>query len=260
MAEERDSGKWRFLGVFGRILTVVDWHTGSGTSLFHDLYSEPFCLGPSFQHRHSIWHFGCPPGSVAARSASPGLRRQLVRLREGRPMVSPSQDQHHPSSDPGPTLVYEEHSVCAACRPSSFCRNLHRTALRLQESVARQERVLLCLRLLGRSVLDSDHHGCGGHDCCYLQPVVLRGKSRLPEFATKTNAKVELPLVVAVLLRWRRLRALGFPGLHMVLLLQVTHYGIRVQHALLRLQLPRLSRLWPPYWHHWFPGRVCLCA
>jgi hypothetical protein len=62
-----------------------------------------------------------------------------------------------------------------------------------------------------------------------MQSTVPRLPGQLAHFL------IELPLVVAKLLRWWRQRILGFCLLRLVLCHSVTHPGLHIQHPLLQL-------------------------
>lgn len=58
---------------------------------------------------------------------------------------------------------------------------------------------------------------------------------------------IELPLVVAELPDWRQQRILDICLLHLVLHVQAACDWLRVEFAILQLQLPRLCRVWPAH-------------
>jgi Endomembrane protein 70 len=70
---------------------------------------------------------------------------------------------------------------------------------------------------------------------------------------------LELPLVVAELLRGWRQRSVGVCLLRLVLCYSTAYSGVHLEHSLLQLQLPGLRCLWASYRHGWVLDSVYIC-
>lgn len=116
----------------------------------HQLLPQSHCVVPSIQHRPSLFHPHISACSLAINSAPTCLRRQLVRPPQQPTIRAPYKNHQYPTANPPTAMV---HKILLQRPPSGsrpICSHLHRTTLRLPESLARQERLLLRLWILER--------------------------------------------------------------------------------------------------------------
>lgn len=116
----------------------------------HHLLAQSHRMVPSIQHGPSLLHPRIAACSLAINPAPTRLRRQLVRPPQQPTIRAPYKNYQHPTANPTTAMVYKIHLQHPPSGSRPICSHLHRTTLRLSESLARQERVLLRLWILER--------------------------------------------------------------------------------------------------------------
>ena len=161
---------------FATGLTLSDGALDPWTALCYCLHTQSVRLGPSVQHCHPVRHPRWARRPVAADTAAAGVCWRLVRLRTRRSMEPPHQGQLDCAADPRAVVVLQERAVGTGRGLLPLCRRLCRTHVRLQQSVARQERVLLRLWFPRRRQPDLGRDGSRGDHCGCLHAALHRGE------------------------------------------------------------------------------------
>ena len=119
------------------VLTDVDRFSVSGTNVLPHIRTQSICLGAGFQYSSSVWHIGGTGRTLASRSSTFVLCRELARIRTSRAMATSNQDVTYPTADSATAVVFPGHHRSHLDGLGSICRTLYRTAIRFQEPLAR---------------------------------------------------------------------------------------------------------------------------